>query len=57
MEYNEHSINGNTASNVAVHYDKFALFPIFPCLATGRMNTIYNEMLKQGRSDAYEFCC
>lgn len=45
----EHSINGNTASNVAVHYyDKFALFPIFPCLATGRMNTIYNEMLKQG---------
>ena len=45
----EHSINGNAASNVAVHYyDKFALFPIFPCLATGRMNTIYNEMLKQG---------
>lgn len=45
----EHSINGNTASNIAVHYyDKFALFPIFPCLATGRMNTIYNEMLKQG---------
>ncbi len=45
----EHSINGNTASNVAVHYyNKFALFPIFPCLATGRMNTIYNEMLKQG---------
>ena len=45
----EHSINGNQASNVAVHYyDKFALFPIFPCLATGRMNTIYNEMLKQG---------
>lgn len=45
----EHSINGNVASNVSVHYyDKFALFPIFPCLATGRMNTIYNEMLKQG---------
>lgn len=45
----EHSINDNTASNIAVHYyDKFALFPIFPCLATGRMNTIYNEMLKQG---------
>ena len=45
----EHSINGNQASNVAVHYyDKFALFPIFPCLTTGRMNTIYNEMLKQG---------
>ena len=45
----EHSINGNQASNVAVHYyDKFALFPIFQCLATGRMNTIYNEMLKQG---------
>lgn len=45
----DHSINGNKASNVAVHYyDKFALFPIFPCLATGRMNAIYNEMLKQG---------
>ena len=45
----EHSINGSHVSNVAVHYyDKFALFPIFPCLATGRMNAIYNEMLKQG---------
>lgn len=45
----EHSINGSQVSNVAVHYyDKFALFPIFPCLATGRMNAIYNEMLKQG---------
>ena len=45
----EHSINGSQVSNVAVHYyDKFALFPILPCLATGRMNAIYNEMLKQG---------
>lgn len=41
--------DGSQASNVAIHYyDKFALFPIFPCLATGRMNTIYNQMLKQG---------
>lgn len=32
-------------SDVAVpYYNKFALFPIFPCLATGPMKQVYEKM-------------
>jgi hypothetical protein len=32
-------------SDLAVpYYNKFALFPLFPCLATGKMAGIYEKM-------------
>jgi len=45
--FRDHILNGDEVSDVAVaYYNKFALFPLFPCIATGRMNGIYQEMLK-----------
>ena len=36
-------------SDVAVpYYNKFALFPLFPCLATGKMAGIYKKMQDEG---------
>lgn len=46
--FRDHVLNDNQVSDIAVaYYNKFALFPLFPCIATGRMNGIYQEMLRQ----------
>jgi hypothetical protein len=47
--FRNHTLNGNQVSDVAVaYYNKFALFPIFPCMATGKMEGIYQKMLDEG---------
>ena len=47
--FRQHTLNGETQSNLAVaYYNKFALFPLFPCLATGNMSGIYSKMLDEG---------
>lgn len=47
--FRPHTLNGETQSNLAVaYYNKFALFPLFPCLATGNMRGIYQKMLDEG---------
>ena len=47
--FRSHNVDKNNLTSVAVpYYNKFALFPIFPCIATGKMATLYDEMLKQG---------
>lgn len=46
--FRPHVSNGNQVSNVAVaYYNKFALFPIFPCMAHGKMHNIYQKMLDE----------
>ena len=47
--FRQHTLNGEIQSNLAVaYYNKFALFPLFPCLATGNMSGIYQKMLDEG---------
>lgn len=47
--FRQHTLNGETQSNLAVaYYNKFALFPLFPCMATGNMSGIYQKMLDEG---------
>lgn len=47
--FRSHSENGSNVSNVAVaYYNKFALFPIFPGMATGKMSGVYQKMLDEG---------
>ena len=47
--FRPHTLNGSQVSDVAVaYYNKFALFPIFPCMATGKMKGIYDKMLSEG---------
>lgn len=47
--FREHVLNGENQSNIAVaYYNKFALFPLFPCISTGNMHNIYNKMLEEG---------
>lgn len=47
--FRNHTTNGNTASNLCVpYYNKFALFPIFECLATGPLKSIYDKMKNEG---------
>jgi hypothetical protein len=47
--FRRHSENGSDVSNVAVaYYNKFALFPIFPGMASGKMEGIYQKMLDEG---------
>ena len=47
--FRDHTTNGNKASNLAVpYYNKFALFPIFECLATGKLKGIYDKMKNEG---------
>ena len=47
--FRPHTLNGEIQSNLAVaYYNKFALFPLFPCLATGNMSGIYQKMLDEG---------
>ena len=46
--FRQHSLNGNQVSDVAVaYYNKFALFPIFPCMATGKMEAVYQKMVDE----------
>lgn len=46
--FRNHMLNDDQVSDVSVaYYNKFALFPLFPCIATGRMDGIYKEMLEQ----------
>ena len=47
--FRNHTTNGNSASNLCVpYYNKFALFPIFECLATGPLKGIYDKMKNEG---------
>lgn len=47
--FRQHTLNGETQSNLAVaYYNKFALFPLFSCMATGNMSGIYQKMLDEG---------
>ena len=46
--FRNHTLNGEDQSDVAVsYYNKFALFPLFPCIATGHMSGIYDKMLNE----------
>ena len=46
--FRDHTQNGEDESDVAVaYYNKFALFPLFPCISTGNMHGIYNKMLNE----------
>lgn len=46
--FRNHTLNGEDQSDVAVaYYNKFALFPLFPCISTGNMHGIYNKMLNE----------
>lgn len=43
--FRTHTLNGDGVSDVAVpYYNKFALFPLFDCIATGPMKGIYGKM-------------
>lgn len=47
--FREHTVNKSKCSDVAVpYYNKFALFPIFPCMATGNMHALYEKMKAEG---------
>ena len=47
--FREHILNDTKQSDLAVaYYNKFALFPLFSCIATGKMNQIYQKMLNEG---------
>ena len=47
--FRRHSENGSDVSNVAVaYYNKFALFPIFPGMASGKMEDVYQKMMDEG---------
>lgn len=47
--FREHTTNGSKVSNLTVpYYNKFALFPIFECLATGKLKGIYEKMKNEG---------
>lgn len=46
--FRNHTLNEEDQSDVAVaYYNKFALFPLFPCIATGHMSGIYDKMLNE----------
>lgn len=43
--FRDHTTNGNKVSNLSVpYYNKFALFPIFDCIATGKLKNVYDKM-------------
>ena len=47
--FRPHTLNGQLESSVAVpYYNKFALFPLFDCIATGKLGKIYDKMIKEG---------
>lgn len=46
--FRDHTLNGEKMSDVCVaYYNKFALFPLFPGIATGHMAGIYQKMLNE----------
>ena len=43
--FRDHTTNGKKVSNLSVpYYNKFALFPIFDCVATGKLKNVYDKM-------------
>lgn len=49
--FRDHTTNGNKVSNLSVpYYNKFALFPIFDCIATGKLKNVYDKM-KENKVD------
>lgn len=47
--FREHTTNGSKVSSLTVpYYNKFALFPIFECIATGKLKGIYEKMKNEG---------
>lgn len=44
--YND-KYNGEVSDVAVTYYNKYALFPLFPCIATGRMGAIYQKMLDE----------
>lgn len=47
--FRSHNVNGEKTSDLAVpYYNKFALFPLFDCLATGYMKNVYDKMKAEG---------
>jgi hypothetical protein len=46
--FRDHATNGEKHSNISVpYYNKYALFPLFKCVATGKMGKIYDKMLNE----------
>lgn len=49
--FRDHTTNGKKVSNLSVpYYNKFALFPIFGCIATGKLKNVYDKM-KESKVD------
>ena len=49
--FRDHTTNGKKVSNLSVpYYNKFALFPIFDCIATGKLKNVYDKM-KESKVD------
>lgn len=49
--FRDHTTNGKKVSNLSVpYYNKFALFPIFDCIATGKLKNVYDKM-KENKID------
>lgn len=43
--FRDHTTNGKKVSNLSVpYYNKFALFPIFDCISTGKLKNVYDKM-------------
>lgn len=46
--FRDHIINGQEYSQISVpYYNKYALFPLFKCVASGKMGQIYQKMLDE----------
>lgn len=49
--FRDHTTNGKKVSSLSVpYYNKFALFPIFDCIATGKLKNVYDKM-KENKVD------
>lgn len=49
--FRDHTTNDKKVSNLSVpYYNKFALFPIFDCIATGKLKNVYDKM-KENKVD------
>lgn len=47
--FRNHVVNGNEESRISVpYYNKYALFPLFKCIASGKMGSVYDKMLNEG---------
>ena len=47
--FRNHELNEESQSSVAIpYYNKFALFPLFKCIATGKLSNIYDKMTNEG---------